>query len=67
MFVANERTRVIHDTESQTDHCGLYSEASEDQVTVPDIETVKLMIELEHFRACPECMRDLSWDRDAGP
>ena len=62
MFVANERTRVIHDTECQTDHCGLYSEASEDQVTMADAETVKLMIELEHFRACPECMRDLSWD-----
>ena len=49
--VRNERTCAIHDTEARLTTA--HSEASEDQVIVPDIETVKLMIELEHFRACP--------------
>jgi len=62
MFVANERTRVIHDAEAQTDHCGLRNQDTADQVPVLDEETAKLMIELEHFVPCPECMRELSWD-----
>lgn len=61
MFVANQRTRVIHDAEAQTPRCGLRSADADDQVPVDDEETVKLMIELEHFVPCPECMRDLDW------
>ncbi|MBO8141251.1 MAG: hypothetical protein H0Z37_03605 [Firmicutes bacterium] len=61
MFIANQRTRIIHDAESQTEHCGLHSLSSDDQVPVPDEETAKLMIELENFAPCPECMRHLSW------
>lgn len=62
MFVANERTRVIHDVESQTDRCGLYSDSNEDQVAIADPGSVRQMIEERHFRPCPECMYDVSWE-----
>lgn len=62
MFVANERTRVIHDTESQTEQCGLYSETSADQVSIADAAAVKQMIDQQHFRPCPECMYEVSWE-----
>lgn len=62
LFVANERTRVIHDSECQTDKCGLYSETTADQVSIADPAAVKQMIQQQHFRPCPECMIDLSWE-----
>ncbi|HLT57859.1 MAG TPA: hypothetical protein VKZ69_03705 [Limnochordales bacterium] len=61
MFVANERTRVIHDTEAQTAQCGRHCASADDQIPIPDEETAKLMIELEHYVPCPECMRDVNW------
>lgn len=62
LFVANERTRVIHDPENGTDRCGLYSETNADQVSVRDVATVQRMIQSEKFRPCPECMYDQSWE-----
>lgn len=62
LFVANERTRVIHDVEGQTERCGLHSETTSDQVAVADADAVKRMLEHGRFRPCPECMYELSWE-----
>ena len=62
LYVANERTRVIHDAENSTDRCGLYSETTADQVSVRDEHAVRRMIQSEKFRPCPECMLDQSWE-----
>lgn len=63
MFVANERTRVIHDAENGTDRCGLYSETTADQVIVRDEDAVRRMIDGDKFRPCPECMYEHSWQQ----
>lgn len=62
MFVANERTRVIHDAENGTDRCGLYSESTKDQVSVRDEAAARHMIQSDKFRPCPECMLTHSWE-----
>lgn len=61
MYVANKHTRVVHYPESQTERCRLHGMADEDQLSVDDDDTLRLMIEVEHFTACPECMQHTSF------